>query len=428
MKNMLFRLLTFSVLYFFCTSSVFAFGPDRRQDQFGMIPGYLVVPAPYVYPGLGKGWMLIGYGGNILETNVDAYLVAISGDAEGYIGSVEEIFVIPKNLYLSGMHLNIKKYGLNMYGSRGMESEKDDFNIFVGDKYILNKLETTLSLMERRIEFSLYSQNQTGRTIEIRDSKGENPQTIPNAIVFKGQRNGAVLHLDWTDDLKDPREGFRLKTTSDFVAAVDTGSPEYNIFSYGLTFYQPILENSTWAFHYFRSDAFVKTKGNLNLKSILISSGLTETQADTCILYPTITGCAAQISKSQNTIKANKNGSTHPLGGQDILRSYPNGRYQAAHTQFYGTELRWNFNTSKDIVDLIFFSDIMEALQATFFWEQGSVAEENSELGKINRSSYGTGVRLIGGSGNVYRFEASTGNEGPEILLIFQYPWSGETG
>ena len=98
------------------------------------------------------------------------------------------------------------------------------------------------------------------------------------------------------------------------------------------------------------------------------------------------------------------------------------------HTQFYGTELRWNFNTSKDIVDLIFFSDIMEALQATFFWEQGSVAEENSELGKINRSSYGTGVRLIGGSGNVYRFEASTGNEGPEILLIFKYPWSGETG
>lgn len=99
------------------------------------------------------------------------------------------------------------------------------------------------------------------------------------------------------------------------------------------------------------------------------------------------------------------------MGGQDILRSYSNGRYQAAHTQFYGTEFRWNFNTSKDIVDLIFFSDIMEALQATFFWEQGSVAEEKSELGKINRSSYGTGVRLIGGSGNVYRFEASTGNE-----------------
>ncbi|MEC8939748.1 MAG: hypothetical protein VYC92_02375, partial [SAR324 cluster bacterium] len=70
-----------------------------------------------------------------------------------------------------------------------------------------------------------------GQTIEIRDLKGENPQTIPNSIVFKGQRNGDVLHLDWTDDLKDPREGFRPKTTSDFVTVVDTGSPEYNIYS-----------------------------------------------------------------------------------------------------------------------------------------------------------------------------------------------------
>ena len=102
------------------------------------------------------------------------------------------------------------------------------------------------------------------------------------------------------------------------------------------------------------------------MKSILISSGLTETQADTCILYPTITGCTAQISKAQNTIKANKNGSAHPLGGQDRLRSYPNGRYQAAHTQFYGTELRWNFNTSKDIVDLIFFSDIIDNCRPLF--------------------------------------------------------------
>ena len=100
MKYMIFRLLTFSVLYFFCTSSVFAFSPDRRQDQFGTIPGYLVVLAPYVYPGLGKGWMLISYGENILETNVDAYLVAITGDAESYFGSVEGIFVIPKYLYL----------------------------------------------------------------------------------------------------------------------------------------------------------------------------------------------------------------------------------------------------------------------------------------------------------------------------------------
>ena len=52
------------------------------------------------------------------------------------------------------MHFNVKKFGINMYGSLKMESEKDDFNIFVGDKYILNKRETTLSLQDRRIELS----------------------------------------------------------------------------------------------------------------------------------------------------------------------------------------------------------------------------------------------------------------------------------
>ena len=93
-----------------------------------------------------------------------------------------------------------------------------------------------------------------------------------------------MIHLDWTDDLKDPREGLRFKSNTEFIPAVNTGSPEYNIFSYGLTYYLPVFEESAWAFHYFRSDAHVKTEGNLNIKSLLISSGLTETQADTCIL------------------------------------------------------------------------------------------------------------------------------------------------
>ena len=91
-----------------------------------------------------------------------------------------------------------------MYGSQKMESKKDDFNIFVGDKYILNKRETTLSLQERRIEISLYSQNENGRTTEIRDAKGENPQTIAKPIMLNGRRNGAVVHLDWTDNRKEP--------------------------------------------------------------------------------------------------------------------------------------------------------------------------------------------------------------------------------
>ena len=92
-----------------------------------------------------------------------------------------------------------------MYGSRKMESEKDDFNIFVGDKYILIKRETTLSLQDRRIELSQYSQNENGRTTGIRDAKGENQQTIAKPIMLNGRKNGEVVHLDWTDNRKEPR-------------------------------------------------------------------------------------------------------------------------------------------------------------------------------------------------------------------------------
>ena len=107
------------------------------------------------------------------------------------------------------------------------------------------------------------------------------------------------------------------------------------------------------------------------------------------------------------------------------MRSYPGNRYQAAHTLFYGTELRWNFDTSTEVLDWYFFSDVLQALQAMVFWEQGSVSEEAQDLGKITRSSYGGGLRLVGGSGNTYRFEISTGEEGAEMIVMFQYLWRG---
>ena len=79
--------------------------------------------------------MLAGYSGNFLETTIDAYLVGFSGDAAGLVGSVDEVFVVPELIYFSGWKFNISKYGINSYSSRGMESEKDDFNTIVGNKF-----------------------------------------------------------------------------------------------------------------------------------------------------------------------------------------------------------------------------------------------------------------------------------------------------
>ena len=78
------------------------------------------------------------------------------------------------------------------------------------------------------------------------------------------------------------------------------------------------------------------------------------------------------------------------------------------------------------MLDWYFFSDVLQAFEATVFWEQGRVSEEAQDLGKITRSSYVGGLRLIGGSGNTYPFEISTGEEGAEMIVMFQYPWRGE--
>ncbi|MCZ6557803.1 MAG: hypothetical protein O7A69_08490, partial [SAR324 cluster bacterium] len=33
--------------------------PERRKDQFPTTPGYLIVPLPYEFPGLGRGFFLL---------------------------------------------------------------------------------------------------------------------------------------------------------------------------------------------------------------------------------------------------------------------------------------------------------------------------------------------------------------------------------
>ena len=127
--------------------------------------------------------------------------------------------------------------------------------------------------------------------------------------------------MDWTDDFKDPRTGLRLKSTYDLNTSEDADSPEYYLTSHGLTFYQPVFGESTWAFHFFRSDAKVRKEGYTDLKTALLAEGLNEENATSCSYAPTSQACVPYVNKAQNTIDANRNGTAPPLGGKDRLRS-----------------------------------------------------------------------------------------------------------
>ena len=126
-----------------------------------------------------------------------------------------------------------------------------------------------------------------------------------------------------------------------------------------------------------------------------------------------------------NTIAHNLYGTAASMGGPSRLRSYPQGRYQGAHTVFYGTEFRWNLTEEFQPFDIGVAKDIRTGVQLAAFWERASVADEKSQLGNIWRDSYGVGLRLVMTSGLVFRAEYAYGDEGANVVMFFNYPWEG---
>jgi hypothetical protein len=105
------------------------------------------------------------------------------------------------------------------------------------------------------------------------------------------------------------------------------------------------------------------------------------------------------------------------------LRAFPQSRYQGAHTAFVGAEYRWNINQEATPFDYFIWKDVRTGIQVAFFAELGSVSETSSNLWHETRYSVGTGLRLIAGSGAVYRADVATGTEGTQAIVIFNYPW-----
>ena len=421
MKQTVWKILIITGFCFcFFTATAFSITFERRQDQFDKTPGLFVVPAPYAIPGIGNGLFVIGYLGNIAETSADVFGMGFVGDGQGFFASVDELFVIPEWSYLALTQGRMARFGQNVYSSRGMKSEKNDFNIYVGEDFTFYNYEVVFTHFERRIELAYGFNGGNGKFVEIKDYEGELVQKLGSPIEVDFAQKHVQLKIDLTDDYGDPRDGLNIRILRDRFPSVNQGAA-FDSMTFALTYYLPIPENNTWAFHYFRSDARVRQEGNTDLESLKTTQGFYA-----CGGYAACE--AATLKSAQNRLNANKNGSSKSLGGADRLRSYPLSRYQAAHTLFYGTELRWNFSTENTKLDYWLLQDVQQALQAVFFWEQGSVAEEVGEIGETIRSSYGTGIRLVTKSGSVYKFEVASGNEGAEMILFFEYPWIGLFG
>ena len=169
--------------------------------------------------------------------------------------------------------------------------------------------------------------------------------------------------VDVTDDRLDPRMGVRFVLNRSDSPVTDQDSSESYTVDTNLTGYIPLLESSTFAINYFRSDATVTKEGVTDYQTIL---------DDLRANYGCTAGdpCDDSLQKlARDTELRRKYGTASSLGGSSRLRSYAGGRFSGAHTEFYGYEFRWNLTDENTPFDLYFIKDFRTGFQLAFFYE-----------------------------------------------------------
>lgn len=419
-KNLLFAcgLILFAVhSASLCASeSNINFDKPRRQSQFPTAPAHLYVPLPYSMPGIGSGLFLMAYLSNLAETTTDAALVAVEGDASGFIGELDEIPLLKDRLLLKLFSMNISQAAINDYQTRGMNNNSSEFNVL--DISDVKQLEAELSLnfWDRRLEFHGRYRDQKSSVNGIRDSDGVLLTTLDPPQITRGIQRSAGMMLDLTDDFFDPRAGFRFRLDYQDKPSSDLTKPDFYVLDYSLIYYLPLRKDDTLVFNYYRSDAHVRRTGLLDPQAIASSIGVSCAPDDTLCIE-------AGNQRVANILAHNQNGTATTLGGTDRLRSYADGRFSGGHMGFVGAEYRLNFLQDARPFDFFIWKDIPTSIQLAMFAELGSVGETSSALWDDSRASYGLGLRLLSKSGSVYRLGLAAGDEGTELTIFFFYPW-----
>ncbi|HKI97693.1 MAG TPA: BamA/TamA family outer membrane protein, partial [bacterium] len=385
-------------------------GIERRKPQFQTEPAYLFVPFPYDLPGIGNGIAWTGLGANLAGTHADLYGMVITGDAGGQIAGLEDVHLVPERLILSLFYQNINRATARQYPTRGMQSSGDLYTLIEASQADQAQAELRLTLSDRRYEFYVGSDVYKTAAVRMLDPNGVPIIEFAEPFRQTNERLYAGVLVDQTDDYADPRRGVRLEISASRSRPATADDPDFVVWNYSLNGYIPIGPISTLVLRYFQSDADMRRQGNTSPLAIAGDLGCSP-------LDPVCQAFIAQI------VAEHTYGTSATLGGTDMLRSFPMSRFQGAHTVFYAAEFRWNITEEVTPFDYFIWKDVRTNVQLAFFAETGSVGETRSEVGGVYKSSYGMGLRMISGSGFVYRADVATGDEGGEATIIFMYPF-----
>jgi outer membrane protein assembly factor BamA len=299
-----------------------------------------------------------------------------------------------------------------------MNTARDDFRLIeVGDtEYYGARM--TATFLERRFELYGAWYEGASRLDGIRDKDGNVIVQAQDPPRNRGSTALLGTRLDLTDDYVDPRRGLRLDVTHTHTPPRGSG-PDYFVMDYNATAYVPFGGRNTLALNVLRSDAFVTREGETDPAALQQQLGLDcNTVAD-----PTQRQFCDDVIA--NSVANNKFGTASQLGGFNRLRSYPQGRFQGAHTLFYGAEYRWNLTDEKTPFDIFVMKGVRTSVQLALFYEAGVTSDNRDDLwrGKNFRDTYGVGLRIVTASGVVLRGDIGDGREGPNVAVFIGYPW-----
>jgi outer membrane protein assembly factor BamA len=343
-------------------------------------------------------------------------VISTRGDARGNLLQLDEVPLIRDQLHLQLFGMDIDAATVNDYETRGMNSDQEGYNLLELSRVEQRSAALTWSLWERRLALSARYGNFRNEVSAIRDADGDVIARFDSPYVTESTERSLGLLLDLTDDFQDPRDGLRLRLGFQDHPAANTESADFYVVDTSLLYYLPLGTSDTIAFNYYRSDAYVRSTGLLDADAIRTDLGTQCSPADSACLD-------AEAQRVQNILDERRYGTATTLGGNDRLRSYPDGRFSGAHMAFAGIELRSNFIQETKPFDYFIWKDIQTGIQMSLFAEAGTVAETTDALWDEVRTSYGIGARLITASGSVYRADWATGSEGAEFTVFFFYPW-----
>ncbi len=393
--------------------------PDRRRDQYPPNFGYFVYPIVVQIPGLGSAK---GGGGtfvNVADSDTDLTAFYIDGDFHAAGLTALNMHLVPRRLIFDAAwyeyNVAFKSY------ERGIDSPKDRF-IYPEVEGDGMTGQLTLTFFDKRLDFYSRFGERNNRVNSIYDSSGNNRFDTEDKREETSRNMTLGFNVDLTDDRQDPRRGIRFEMNrKQRLNDVDPVFSTFTVYDANLTGYIPVGRKNTWVWNLFRSSTRINQQGSTNYAELQGRFGF-----NCGAIADPLAQAECNDSESQyinSIIDYNRYGTATPLGGTQRLRSYPGARFYAGETLFIGTEYRWNLTEEYTPINWYVLRGHRTNMQLSFFAEAGSVAETSSGLTDKFKYSYGMGFRMLF-EGTTLRADIAHGDEGTEIILFIDYPFS----